>query len=308
MVKTIEGTPFSFPRLGPARALTVPHFFFLSSQPTSISPSYDRFAYIDFPTAVDVEIAVGLSEQHLDGRKLLIKSSSDFTGRPSSTALPPLDPSALIQPRVGVPTDQSTPQTLNKLARKILDRQKNAAGPTLFIGNLGFETTVDIIRQMFDAHQRAAGAWVAKTKGEEGTKKEEVNVEEEGAADEDEDRGEDDSDEEEESSSSDEEEEEEEEDVIVPEIVVDEDADLTLQPIMVVDSDAPAKRVRSKTKAQRNAAGAEVPVVKEIKDLSKAKDAGIRKIRLGTFEDTGKCKGYVTLSDVTHAKTDPENT
>ena len=29
------------------------------------------------------------------------------------------------------------------------------------------------------------------------------------------------------------------------------------------------------------------------KDLSKANDAGIRKIRLGTFEDTGKCKGFV---------------
>jgi hypothetical protein len=260
----------------------------------------NRFAYVDFPTSVDVEIAVGLSEQHLDGRKLLIKSSSDFTGRPSSSALPSnLDPSSLVQPRLGVPTDQSTPQTLNKTARKILDRQKNNPGPTLFVGNLGFETTVDSLREMFDAHQRAAGAWLAKEKKEEVDnmiEEETVTKEEEKDEDRDDDDSDDDEDDEEEEDEEEEavteevpssdEEEEAEEEVIAPVEEIDEDADLTLLPIL-----AAPKRIRSKKHGQNN--GADEPVVKEIKDLSKAKDAGIRKIRLGTFEDTGKCKGSV---------------
>nr|CRX78986.1 hypothetical protein ls5930a1_00059 [Leucosporidium scottii] len=190
------------------------------------------FAYLDFPTETDVTIAVGLSEHHLDGRKLLIKSSSDYSGRPApSTILLPIDlpPSALIDP-----TSSSTPttdspnapvsgrpkllegpqgQTLNRTARKILDRQRNPAGPTLFLGNLGFETRVEDIRMMFDAHQRAAAAWAPRGKGEKKGKDGEEGEK------------------------------------------------------MEVDEKAPL-------------------------DLSKAKDAGIRKIRLGTFEDTGKCKGW----------------
>lgn len=209
-----------------------------------------RFAYIDFQTETDVEIAVGLSEQHLDGRKLLIKSSSDYTGRPTPT-LPPLDASALVPG--GTP---GGPQTLNKTARRILDKQKNAAGPTLFMGNLGFETTVDEIREMFDAHQKAAGAWAPKVKGAE----EDAKPAADGDADaKDSDRDDDDSD------ASDAESDAEDDDASA----VSED-----------ESGIKAGKVRSKPD-------------KGPKDLSKAKDAGIRKIRLGTFEDTGKCKGCV---------------
>ena len=61
---------------------------------------------------------------------------------------------------------------------------------------------------------------------------------------------------------------------------VDEDVDITTLPIIKKE-----QRVRRDKNAP-----------KEPRDLSKAKDAGIRKIRLGTFEDTGKCKGFVFSS------------
>lgn len=113
---------------------------------------------------------------------------------------------------------------------------------------------------MFDAHQKATAAWAPKVKEVAGEAMEVVEEDKEGEEEKedeekDEDRDEDDSEDE---SGSDEDKasgEEEEEKKVV-------------------------KRVRNKP-------------AKGPKDLSKANDAGIRKIRLGTFEDTGKCKGYV---------------
>ncbi|KAM0746457.1 hypothetical protein T439DRAFT_329889 [Meredithblackwellia eburnea MCA 4105] len=207
------------------------------------------FAYIDFPTATDVEVAVGLSEQHLDGRKLLIKSSSDYTGRPAPSNT--IDPSTLPASALtsSNPSSSSNPATLNKTARKILDRQKNPAGPTLFIGNLGFETTQDDIREMFDAHQRAAGAWVKKEKVKKEPKKKAAKEGEE-----DKDSDEEDGEKGEEGSDDDDDEDEEEKD----------------------SEEKPIEKTGEKGP----------------RDLAKAKDAGIRKVRLGTFEDTGKCKGW----------------
>ncbi|BGP15312.1 hypothetical protein JCM10213_002629 [Rhodosporidiobolus nylandii] len=258
------------------------------------------FAYLDFPSATDVTIAVGLSEQHLDGRKLLIKSSSDYTGRPAASAstlpasslpesaLPALDPSAL-DPRAPAPAASSAtpaagaapspgavPQTLNRTARKILDKQRNPAGPTLFIGNLGFETKVEDVREMFDRNQVKAAEWEPKVKGKKGVKsgrnpkdknkkgKEKAGEEGEG---EETDRDDDDSssssgsDSDSDSSDDDEEEDGEGE---------KENAD-----------DGGKKKREKKEKKEKG------PL-----DLAHAKDAGIRKIRLGTFEDSGKCKGW----------------
>lgn len=118
---------------------------------------------------------------------------------------------------------------------------------------------------MFDAHQRAAGAWLAKSKGRPVDENGDLVEEDLGEDDEDEDRDDDDDD--------DAEGEGEKE---VEAEVVDENVDLsTLVP--------PPRKERIKR---------DKLAPKEPKDLSKAKDAGIRKIRLGTFEDTGKCKGY----------------
>jgi hypothetical protein len=40
-----------------------------------------------------------------------------------------------------------------KFAQRILSAQKQAPAPTLFFGNLGFETTADSIRGLLEAHK-----------------------------------------------------------------------------------------------------------------------------------------------------------
>lgn len=59
-------------------------------------------------------------------------------------------------------TDPAVAQKMHsKTAQKILSVQKQPAAPTLFFGNLPFETTEDDIRQLLDAHRprnkRSAG-------------------------------------------------------------------------------------------------------------------------------------------------------
>ena len=47
----------------------------------------------------------------------------------------------------------ATTRTHSKSAQKILRAQKQPPAPTLFLGNLGFETTEQDIRQLFEAHR-----------------------------------------------------------------------------------------------------------------------------------------------------------
>lgn len=119
------------------------------------------FAYVDFEDPVGVIAAVGLSEQNLDGRRLLIKDAKSYEGRPKSAATEAvqqaLQQSTSMEAHSGTPDavageaveagpskiPVSLPvKTLSKTARRILDRQKNVPAPTLFLGNLGFEVTV----------------------------------------------------------------------------------------------------------------------------------------------------------------------
>lgn len=72
-------------------------------------------------------------------------TGDDYTGRPtlaSTGADGQTDKAA---------TDES--KTHSKTAQKILRAQKQSPAPTLFIGNLGFETTDDAIRELFEAHR-----------------------------------------------------------------------------------------------------------------------------------------------------------
>lgn len=121
-----------------------------------------RFAYVDFATPDAKTVAITLSENPLDGRRLLIKDGEsiahstiafahadtiplpgdDFNGRPAPAA--DADTSASAKPNLSGHT---------KTAQKILRVQKHPAGPTLFLGNLGFETTEQSIRQLFDSHR-----------------------------------------------------------------------------------------------------------------------------------------------------------
>ncbi len=116
------------------------------------------FAYVDFATPEAKTAAIGLSERHLIGRKLLIKDGAhvftsvlgqplsypclgdDFAGRPS---VPAVEDTKLL----------FGGKTHSKSAQKILRAQKQPPAPTLFLGNLGFDTTNDSIRQLFEGHR-----------------------------------------------------------------------------------------------------------------------------------------------------------
>lgn len=74
------------------------------------------FAYIDFPTKNHQLSVIQLSEQHLNGRNLLIKNSSSFEGRPSKEDAP---------------------------------LSKNPPSRILFVGNLSFDTTNELLTQHF---------------------------------------------------------------------------------------------------------------------------------------------------------------
>ncbi|THH32760.1 hypothetical protein EUX98_g1464 [Antrodiella citrinella] len=105
--------------------------------PTNINfvpPPDDRFAYVDFETADQKAVAIALSEGHLDGRRLLIKDGDDFEGRPSTSA--------------AATEEKANAATATKTAQKILRVQKQPPGPTLFFGNLGFETTDQSLKEL----------------------------------------------------------------------------------------------------------------------------------------------------------------
>ncbi|THH19766.1 hypothetical protein EW146_g1472, partial [Bondarzewia mesenterica] len=100
------------------------------------------FAYVDFATPDAKITAIALSENPLEGRRLLIKDGGDFTGRPAPVAT-----------TANTTDASSTKPGLTKTAQKILSAQKQPPAPTLFLGNLGFETTDDSIRGLLDAHR-----------------------------------------------------------------------------------------------------------------------------------------------------------
>ncbi|KAF8272038.1 hypothetical protein EI94DRAFT_1796451 [Lactarius quietus] len=97
------------------------------------------FAYVDFATSEAKQAAIVMTESPLDGRRLLIKDGDNFEGRPQIT---------------GIPGDGAGTQgkNLSSFARKILSTQKQPPAPTLFFGNLGFNTTVASIRGLLEAH------------------------------------------------------------------------------------------------------------------------------------------------------------
>lgn len=75
------------------------------------------FCYMDFKTKEQMELVIGLSESHLNGRNLLIKNSKSFDGRPDKNDL--------------------------------VSMSKNPPSRILFVGNLSFDTTDDLLRKHF---------------------------------------------------------------------------------------------------------------------------------------------------------------
>ncbi|KLO10138.1 hypothetical protein SCHPADRAFT_878411 [Schizopora paradoxa] len=175
----------------------------------STSKENRGFAYVDFGSPDAKILAISFSEKNLDGRRLLIKDGDDFAGRPAPSATTP-------SADTGEGTSKGPSADLSahsKTAQKILRAQKQPPGPTLFLGNLGFETSVESITEMITAHHRVK---VTKSSGKEKQKD-----------------------------------------------IVDGDGDQ---------------------------ADEEVQAEGKTKDMKR--EAGIRKVRMGTFEDSGLCKGF----------------
>ncbi|KAI0638036.1 hypothetical protein C8Q77DRAFT_1088986 [Trametes polyzona] len=120
------------------------------------------FAYVDFATPDAKAVAITLSEKPLEGRRLLIKDGDDFKGRPAPSEATGADGA-----------DPAAPKNagLTKTAQKILRVQKQPPGPTLFFGNLGFETTEKSIRDLLESHRPKDKDGSAAEKGEKWIRK-----------------------------------------------------------------------------------------------------------------------------------------
>ena len=81
-------------------------------------PQNQGFAYVDVNSEVALEKALGLSEKLLTGRRILIKDSNSFEGRPEKQA------------------------TTNAQSGKPPSKR-------IFVGNLGFDTTKEILQEHF---------------------------------------------------------------------------------------------------------------------------------------------------------------
>ena len=76
-------------------------------------------------------------------RRAKFKTNStggNFEGRPAKPGVSPDDPAARGRGQ-------------SKFAQRVLSAQKQPPAPTLFFGNLGFETTVESIKGLLDAHR-----------------------------------------------------------------------------------------------------------------------------------------------------------
>ncbi|KAF4983854.1 hypothetical protein FZEAL_835 [Fusarium zealandicum] len=92
-------------------------------------PTNKGFAYVDFTDIGPKVAAIALSETMLAGRKLLIKDSTSFEGRPKKEAEAAEEDAAL----------NSTEQ-----------RQEANASRKVFVGNMGFKTTDDDLYRNFE--------------------------------------------------------------------------------------------------------------------------------------------------------------
>ncbi|EPQ25654.1 uncharacterized protein PFL1_06791 [Pseudozyma flocculosa PF-1] len=248
------------------------------------------FAYVDVPSAEMVERAIALSESRLDGRNLLIKSGNDFQGRPqlnasaaslAMTALgtapqQPSQPAASSKAAANgadaggvddsvafsaLPASVRGKTGLTKTAQKILRSQKNPPGPTLFLGNLSFESTEDGIRSLLENSAKRREEWRKADKEDKKLQRKRKRQERKRAKAEEGDDGSD-------SSASESESESE-----------SEDGSASSSSSESEDEGGKVRGKTTTTTAKKSSEGG-------------IRGAGIRKIRMGTFQDTGKCKGF----------------
>ena len=152
-----------------------------------------------------------------------LSTGDDFSGRPQ---LAGGAGSSLASGKRGeggtTITTTADPRMHSKSAKKILKAQKQPPGPTLFLGNLGFETTEADILEMLTAHRNAP---VVSAAGKDLTSRDGSNGD--------------------------------------------------------------------KDKGKTGDSGAEAKAKDKTKEAPTGTRSWVRKVRMGTFEDSGLCKGYV---------------
>ncbi|KAJ7068713.1 hypothetical protein C8F01DRAFT_1119067 [Mycena amicta] len=148
---TPEALTAFFKDAGEVTRVNMPH---KAAAGPGMKPENRGYAYVDFASPEAKTIAITLSEQNLLGRKLLIKDGDDFAGRPAAPG-----EAAVVAATAGG-------TGLTKSAQRILRAQKQPPAPTLFLGNLPFETTEETIRDLFDAHRKPAKIAAKKPEGE----------------------------------------------------------------------------------------------------------------------------------------------
>ena len=101
-----------------------------------IKPQNKGFAYVDFSSASALSEALALSETLLTGRRVLIKDSKSFEGRPEKVK------------------EEGDQDLLMKYAGKSPSKR-------VFVGNLGFETTKEELQEHFARCGTVADVFVA---------------------------------------------------------------------------------------------------------------------------------------------------
>ncbi|KIH86765.1 RNA-binding protein [Sporothrix brasiliensis 5110] len=118
----------------------------------NVAPPNKGFAYVDFLTYEAQVAATALSETELDGRRVLIKDSKSFEGRPAKE-------------REGAGAGATTGAAGDDDGKNGADASAApAAGMTsskIFVGNLGFDTTEEDLRRHFTPCGPVAWAKVA---------------------------------------------------------------------------------------------------------------------------------------------------
>lgn len=93
----------------------------LASSRQKIKPQNQGFAYVDFSTEAALVEALDLSEKLLSGRRVLIKNSKSFEGRPEKSKEEGASSANSVKP----------------------------PSKRIFVGNLGFDTTKEILQEHF---------------------------------------------------------------------------------------------------------------------------------------------------------------
>ena len=103
---------------------------------SSSAPANKGFAYVDFKDLGGKVAAIALSESGLGGRKLLIKDSTSFEGRPKKE-----------EPAEAAAGGEGSSGTA--LGQKDAFKKYENASRKVFVGNLSFKTTEDDLRWNF---------------------------------------------------------------------------------------------------------------------------------------------------------------